>query len=158
MPTVDVAQQRAVPVALDDAFRGTLTLQLPTLFRRWYGPIPPIKEVRDQTGEWGTLGQTRTIALTGGGTMRERLTEVDPPNAFGYELTEITGAVAPLVERIEGRWTCTPTGTGTEIGWQWRMHPRSALTRPLVALVGKLWLGYARNALAELSDQLVASA
>jgi len=42
-------------------------MPLPTLFKRWYGPIPPIKEVRDQSGDWDTVGQSRRIFLTGGG-------------------------------------------------------------------------------------------
>ncbi len=152
---VSVAQTRAIPVAVDDAYRATLPIELPTLFRRWYGPIPPIKEVRDQGGEWGTVGQTRTIALTGGGTMCEELIRIDRPSSFAYRITDVTGALGPLVDHIDGEWTFAPLGTGTEVGWHWTLHPKSALTRPGVVLLGKLWRGYARGALAELSDELI---
>ena len=37
-----VEQSRAIPVGVEDAFRGTLPMPLPPLFRRWYGPIPRI--------------------------------------------------------------------------------------------------------------------
>ena len=43
-----VEQSRAIPVVPAEAFAKTLPMALPTLFRRWYGPIPPIKAVRDQ--------------------------------------------------------------------------------------------------------------
>lgn len=155
MQPVHVEQSRAVPVSVEDAFRRTLSLPLPDLFRRWHGPIPPIKEVRDQDGEWGTVGQTRTIALTGGGTMREELTSVEPPSSFRYRITAVTGALGPLVDHIDGEWAFAPIGTGTEVTWRWTLHPKSKATRPGVVALGKLWPGYARKALAELSEQLL---
>ena len=68
-PTV-VAQSRTIPVSVDYAYEKTLPLPLPTLFRHWYGPLPPIKSIRDEPPSWDTVGQTRTIVLTGTGTLR----------------------------------------------------------------------------------------
>jgi hypothetical protein len=150
-----VEQSRAIPVTPDDAFRGTLPMPLPTLFRRWYGPIPPIRAVLDQTGEWETVGQTRTVNLVGGGSMREELTSVDAPRSFGYTLTDVKGPLAPLVRRVEGEWIFTPAGTGTEVTWRWTIHPRSALAARAMPVFGKVWRGYARQALEVLSEQLV---
>ena len=42
--------------------------------------------------------------------MHEELTRVDPPQAFGYTLTEITGPLAPLVDHIDGEWLFDPGG------------------------------------------------
>jgi len=81
---LSVERSRAIPVNREEAFDRTLPMPLPTLFRTWYGPIPPIKEVRDQRGDWRSVGETRTIALAGGGTMRETLTEVDPGHVATY--------------------------------------------------------------------------
>ena len=86
-----VEQSLVIAVPVEDAFRRTLPMPLPDLFKRWHGPIPPIKEVRDQTGAWDAAGQTRTVFLAGGGSMREELTSVDPPRSFGYLLTKIRG-------------------------------------------------------------------
>lgn len=155
MRPLNVEQSRVIPVTVDDAFRGTLPLPLPRLFRRRYGPIPPIKEVRGQTGEWNAVGQTRVVLLVGGGSMREELTSVDPPHSFGYTLSEITGPMAPLVGHVEGEWAFTTAEAGTTVTWRWTIHPRSALTAPLLPVLGWLWKGYARQALAELSKQLV---
>ncbi|HET9877164.1 MAG TPA: SRPBCC family protein [Mycobacterium sp.] len=150
-----VEQSRAIPVEVEKAFGGTLPLPLPVLFRRWYGPIPPIKQVRDQTGEWDAAGQARTVLLTGGGSMRELLTRVDPPHSFDYTLSDITGPLAPLVRLVEGQWWFTPKGTGTQVAWRWTIHPRSVLATPVLPVFGRLWKGYARRALEELSTQLV---
>ncbi len=151
-----VEQSRAIPVSVENAFRGTLPMPLPALFRRWYGPIPPIKAVQNQTGEWGTVGQTRTVVLTGGGSMREELTRVDAPHSFGYLLSQITGPMSPLVSRVEGDWLFTPVGTGARVTWRWAIQPRSRLAAPALPVFGRLWRGYARQALEELSRELVA--
>jgi hypothetical protein len=149
-----VEQSRAIPVGREAAFRDMVPMPLPILFRRWYGPIPPIKDVR-QTGDWDAVGQTRTVVLTGGGSMREELTHFEPPNSFGYKLTDIKGPMAPLVGRVDGEWRFDPVGTGTEVTWRWTIHPRSALSAPALPVFGRLWRGYARQALEELSNQLV---
>ncbi len=149
-----VEQSRVIAVAVEDAFNGTLPLPLPQLFRHWYGPIPPIKEVLGQTGHWEAVGQTRLVRLIGGGSMREELTSVDPPRSFGYRLTEITGPLAPLVRWVEGRWQFTPTVAGTIVTWGWDIHPRSAPAAVAMPVLGRLWKGYARRALAQLATLL----
>ena len=156
-PTVIVQQSRAIPVTVSDAFSDTLSLPLPTLFRHRHGPIPPVKAVRDQAGDWGTAGQTRTVVLSDGGSMREELTAVDAPTAFRYRLTDIKGPLAPLLSHVEGEWLFSPAGTGTEVTWRWIMHPRSAFGRLAVIGFARLWRGYATKALAELSDQLLSA-
>lgn len=150
-----VEQSRAIPVDPAEAFARTLPMPLPTLFRRWYGPIPPIKDVRDQTGDWQQVGAPRTIVLTGGGTMRETLTSVDPPTSFTYTITGITGPMSPLIDHVEGAWMFTPQGTGTKVTWRWTLHRKSALTAPALPVFAKLWQGYARQSLESLSDYLV---
>lgn len=150
-----VEQSRAIPVTQEAAFSGTVPIPLPTLFHRWYGPIPPIKTVKDQTGDWDSVGQRRTVYLTGGGSMREQLTSYDPPRSFGYTLSDVKGPLAPLVDHVEGRWSFAPVGTGTKVTWRWSIHPRSSVSALLLPAFGKLWLGYARQSLEALSNQLV---
>ena len=155
--TLAVQQSRVIPVSVDDAFAGTLPIPLTTVFSRWYGPIGPIKEVRDQHGEWGIVGQTRTVLLSPTGSFHEELTRLDPPHSFGYVLTDISGPMALLVGRADGEWTFTPTGTGTSgttVTWRWNIHSRWALTAPLLPVLGRLWKGYARRSLEALSAEL----
>jgi hypothetical protein len=153
--SISVEQSRAIPVAVEDAFAKTLPIPLPLIFSRRYGLIPPIKQVRDQTGEWATAGQTRTALLVGGGSAQEVLTSVDPPHSFGYTLSGIKGPLALLVSLIEGEWTFTPAGTGTAVSWRWTIHARSAATAPALPAFGAMWKGYARQALEVLSTELV---
>jgi Polyketide cyclase / dehydrase and lipid transport len=150
-----VEQSRAIPVSVENAFHGTLPLPLPTLFRRWYGPIPPIRAVQNQTGEWDAVGQTRTVLLTGGGSMREELTNIDAPHSFGYTLSDITGPMSPLVSRVDGEWLFAAAGTGTRVTWRWAIRPRSRLAAPALPVFALLWRGYARQALEDLSSELL---
>jgi hypothetical protein len=145
-----VAQSGAMPVAPKDAFDAVFWMDVPTVFRRWYGPFPPIKAV---TGDWGSVGQARTLKLVGGASMREELVHADAPNSFGYALTEIKGPLATLVKRVEGEWAFAPSGNGTTATWQWTLHPRSAFTAPMLPVFARLWRGYARQSLDELSKQ-----
>lgn len=150
-----VSQSLTIPIGQRDVFRDMVPMPLPSLFRRWYGPIPPIKDVRDQTGDWDAVGQSRTIVLVGGGSMREELTTFNPSHSFGYTLSDIKGALAPLVGRVDGEWVFEPLGSGTTVTWRWTIYPRSGLTAPLLPVFARLWKGYARQSLQELSKQLV---
>jgi Polyketide cyclase / dehydrase and lipid transport len=152
--TLAVQQSRVVPVSIEDAFAGTLPIPLTTVFSRWYGPIGPVKEVRDQSGDWDTAGQTRTVLLSPSGSFHEELTRLDAPHAFGYALTGITGPLKLLVGRADGEWTFTPSGTATTITWSWNIHAASPLAAPFLPLLGRLWKGYARQSLATLSAEL----
>jgi hypothetical protein len=153
--SVVVAQSRAIPIAVEDAFDRTLPIPLPTICSRWYGPIPPIKDVRDQTGGWDAAGQTRVVLMVGGGSLQEELTSVDPPRSFAYTLSGVKGPLAPLVSSIDGKWSFAPAGTGTRVTWQWTLHAKSAVTAPVLPAFARIWKGYARGVLEELSLQLV---
>jgi hypothetical protein len=149
-----VEQSHVLLVDVREAYDGTLPLPLPTLFRRWYGPIPPIRAVLSQSGDWDAVGRTRTVVLTGGGSMREELTRVDPPHVFGYTLSDIRGPLSPLVSKVDGEWLFAPSGSGTTVTWRWTIHPRTRLAAPALPLFGWLWHGYARRALDELGRLL----
>ena len=150
-----VEQSRAIPVDVQRAFDLTLPVPLTTIFCRRYAALPPISEVRGQDGIWGETGQTRVVVTTDGGTMREQLVEVDPPHSFDYRLSDITGPMRPLVDSVEGRWEFNPAGTGTLVTWRWTLHPRG-LGSPFMPVFCRMWRSYARQALEELSDVLLA--
>ncbi|WP_068269263.1 SRPBCC family protein [Aldersonia kunmingensis] len=147
-------ESRAISLPLADAYHGTIVFPLPELFRHRSGPIPPIKEIRDQDGEWGTVGQTRTILLQGGGSVREELTSVDAPNSFGYRLAEVKGPMSLLFTAVDGLWSFAPDGTGTNVSWQWTVHPRAAVPGFVISAFAHYWHDFAGKSLAELSTRL----
>ncbi len=151
-----VSSSRTVPVEVEETFDRVIVEPLPRVFSRRYGAFAAIREVRDQTGDvWGTVGQSRRIVLTDGGAVTEQLTTVERPTAFGYHLSEFKGPLKMLVASIEGEWRFEPAGTGTRITWSWVIEPASAVGRYSLPLLGRLWRGYARQALEEIEQILV---
>lgn len=149
-----VQQSRTYPVPIERAFDVVLSAPLPGIFDRRYALLPPITQVLDQVGDWGSVGQTRTIGLGDGGTMRERLETVTPPSEFSYRIDGFTGINKTLFAAVDGRWAFAPDGEGTCITWTWTVHPTSSLTALALPLVGLMWNGYARQALACIATLL----
>lgn len=155
---VHLSSSRVVPVPLERTFDEVLPAPLPTIFSRRFGLLPPIKEVRDQEGSWGAgLGQSRTIATSDGGTMKETLTTLERPQRFGYTLSDISGPMRPLVGSVEGMWSFEPAGTGTRITWSWVLHPTNGMTALAMPLFARMWRGYARQGLEDIEKVLVGS-
>ena len=146
---------RAYPVPVEQAFDAVLSTPLPELFRHRYGPLPPIRSVTGFTEPWATAGQTRRITLSDGGTLLESLTEVARPTRFAYRISEITGALKPMVGGIDGAWSFEPAGTGVRVTWTWDVEPASTASGYLMPVFGKLWDGYARQALENLEGLLL---
>jgi hypothetical protein len=153
---LELESSRTYPVSVEHAYDVLLPTPPPELFSRRYAAIPPIREIRDQEGEWGILGQTRTIKLSDGGTMRETLTSIDRPASFGYRISDVTGPMKPLVTEISGEWRFDPVGTGVRITWAWTVHPRGRLGGLAMPVFARMWRGYARQAMDEIEGLLVA--
>lgn len=148
---LELACSRTYPATPEAMFDAFVPVDLATLFHRRYGPIPPIVGTR-QDGLWGTAGQVRTVLLAGGGSMQEQLLSVDRPHGFTYRITGVTGPMKPLASSIDGRWSFTPIGTGVRVTWQWTLRPASAAVGPLLPIFGRLWRGYARQALDRIEE------
>ena len=154
MPPVTFSASETYASPTQQAFDAVLPAPLPGIFDRRHLALPPITEVHDQTGDWSRPGETRTIVLSDGASMRERLVAVEPPHRFDYELDALTGPLGLLVRRVEGRWAFEPAGGGTRVTWSWQVHPRSPLTRPAVLAVRAMWNGYARLGLQRVGQLL----
>ena len=155
MSTVKVAESHTVAVPLEAAYDGTMKVPLPDIFGHRHLAIPPVVRIEGQDGEWGReVGQTRTIRTSDGGSLHETLREMDRPRRFGYRVDQVRGPMRPLVRHLDGAWSFEPDGTGTKVTWSWEITPTSALTAPLVKVVGRMWHGYARKALATLDSIL----
>ncbi|HZC72642.1 MAG TPA: SRPBCC family protein [Jatrophihabitans sp.] len=147
---------RTYPVHVEEAFDTVLTTPLESIFNRRHGPIPAVRATEGADGEvWGRAGQLRTIRLADGGSMREELISVERPGAFTYTLRDVTGPLKPLASHVDGRWSFTVAGTGTRVGWQWTMHPRSRAVSPVLPIFARLWRGLAVQALQRLEELLV---
>ena len=154
MATITLSESRDVPVPAAEAFDRVLPHPLPEIFRRRRLAIPPVKAVRDQRGEWGTVGQTRTIVTADGGTVLETLVSANRPHSFGYTISAVRGPMKPLIATADGLWSFGPAGTGTRITWTWVLTPTAA-GRVVMPAFGAMWRGDARQALEEVEGILL---
>jgi hypothetical protein len=152
---VRLVHSRTFPAGVKRTFEELLPFPLERLFTQRFAAIPPIKQVRDQDGTWGTPGQTRTILLSGGGTMREELVEVTKPSRFAYRLTHVTGPMKALVRSIDGAWEFERAGTGVRVTWSWTVHPRGRIGSASMPALRRMWTSYARRNFENLEKLLV---
>ena len=146
-------QSKLVPAPPDVPFGMLSELPLDHIYRRWYWVIPPIRRVIYDDGAWNRVGQRRTMVLQGGTAIAE-VVHVDPPTSFGYELSSMTGLLAPLISQVEGKVDLVPVAGGTEVMWQWTIHPRSLVVVPAVYVFARLWPSWALKALDYLAAQV----
>src|SRR5690606_6328734 len=85
----------------------------PVRFYPRSGPLPGVGRGEDASGAWDAPGQSRKLVLSDGGTVVERLTEVDAPRVFRYRLTDFTGSFAALVAYAEADWDFVVATPGT---------------------------------------------
>lgn len=152
--STSVRQSRFIAEAVPAVFAAALSLPLPQLYCRRYGPMPPIVDVHDQQGPWNTPGQSRILVLADGGRMREQLLSIEPPHRFANRLTVLSGPFRPLVAVVEESWSFQSLGERTEATWEWNLYPRSRLAALVVPVVGRLWRGYARGVLEQLASEV----
>ncbi len=143
-------------VAVDAAraFDALLATPRQSIFARGFAAFPPVDDVRDQQGDWDTVGQSRTLLLGDGGSVQETLTSVDRPHSFGYVLDDIHGRLRPFVTSIDGVWSVAQEDGGSRISWAWTMHPAAPPARLTMTVIGRLWQGYADLALKRVEAML----
>lgn len=154
-PPLELETSRTFPVTVERAFEVVLPAPLEQVFARRFGALGPVRGVRGQTGAWGRVGQTRVIELADGGTLTEELTTVEPHREFTYRIADVTGPMRALVTSLDGRWSFEPAGTGARITWAWTVHPASSLAGLAMPVFGRLWRGYARQAMEEIETLLL---
>jgi hypothetical protein len=134
-----------VPATPEAAYDGVLAAPLEELFTQRVGPIPPVRECTGQDGEWGTVGQTRTVVLADGSRNLETLVVADRPGSYRYRLTDFTGPMKGLIRDVDGEFAFAQEGAGTRVTWSWRIRPTNSAARLLLPVVGLFWRRYAEK-------------
>lgn len=138
-----LSSSTVVPASPDVAFDAVLAAPLEDLFPHRAGMIPPVRESRDQSGPWGTVGQTRTVVLADGSTNLETLVAADRPGVYRYQLSRFTGPMKALVAGVDGTFSFVSEGPGTRVTWSWEIRATSAVARLALPVLGVFWRQYA---------------
>ena len=122
----------------------------PTRFYPKFGPLPATVAVRNQSGPWNVVGQTRTLRLSDGGHVIETITDVVENSFFAYELTDFQKVFKRLVDHARAEWTFTAVEGGTLVHWTYEFVPNKRWGW-LVGLIVRLWWEpYMRSVLPEI--------
>ena len=122
----------------------------PARFYPKHGPIPATIAVREQTGPWDVIGQTRKLLLADGGHVIETITDVEKEAFFAYELTDFQKLFKLLVHHARAEWTYTAQPGGTLVHWTYTFYPRRRWGW-LLTLIVRLWWGpYMHRVLPEI--------
>ena len=117
------------------------------------GVLPAVTAVRDQSGPWTTVGQTRTLVLSDGGHVVETITDASSPTFFAYDLSDFQKLFGWLVSGATATWSFEREETGTRIRWTYAFHPRPG-RRWVVALIVRLaWAPYMRLVLPPIAAE-----
>ncbi len=150
--SLHLEESRTVPGSQEHVYDAAITTALPTIFRHRHVVMPPVKATSGEDGVWGErVGQSRTIHLADGGSVKETLTLSERPSRSEYSITELRGPLKLLVSHAEGAWRFEPAGADhTSVTWAWTLHPTNGVTARLLPVIGVFWRGYATKALAEV--------
>ena len=122
----------------------------PSRFYPKFGPIPATVAVREQTGPWNVIGQSRKLILGDNGHVVETITDVDEPNFFAYELTDFQKLFKLLVDHARAEWTFTEVEDGTLVSWTYEFFPRPRWGWAVRLIVARAWEPYMRQVLPEI--------
>lgn len=129
----------------------------PTRFYPKSGVLPGVAEVRDQTGAWVAAGQTRTLVLTDGGTVKETLTAAAEP-LFAYDLSTFTGFFGMLVAAGRSEWRVTPSRTGSSIVWTYTFTAKPGRGFIVATIMRLAWAPYMRKVLPAIAASTTTTA
>lgn len=122
----------------------------PARFYPRFGVIPATIGVKEQTGPWNVVGQSRMLELGDGGHVIETITDVQQPTFFAYELTDFQKVFKVLVDHARAEWTFTPVEGGTLVSWSYEFFPRARWGWLLNIIVARAWEPYMRSVLPEI--------
>lgn len=131
-----------------------LTPSDPTRFYPKFRIIPATVRVENQTGAWDAVGQTRTLHLSDGSSVRETTKDVERPGFFAYELTNFTKAFGPLVYRARAEWLFDAVEGGTRITWTYTFFARPGRGWIVALIVNLAWAAYMRRVMPGLVDEV----
>lgn len=118
----------------------------PARFYPRSGVLPAVVAVRDQSGAWDAVGQTRTLVLSDGGTVRETLRTVSAP-VFAYDLSHFTGFFGGLVDGGRSEWRVDGQLTGSRITWTYTFSARRGRGLLVAAIMRLAWARYMHRVL-----------
>jgi hypothetical protein len=157
LKTISSSVSAEVGVNTLDAFSHVVPIDLTSIFKG-YGLLPAVIGVEAQTGKWDAIGQTKTVHLSDGSSVKELLTQYQRPDYFSYVVSDFSGILGFLITSAVGEWwfeSGNLSPNSTLIRWSYTFIPKSLIAVPILWIVNKfLWAGYMRSVMSTIQLQL----
>lgn len=146
-----------VPLDRHAAFFAAAALDAPKIILP-HGPIPGVRSIDGHTGPWSEIGQERTVTLTNGDTVFEKLDVFLPGVSLAYDVREFTGFFGSLVHEAFGEWEFQDVSPGrSTVLWRYTFAATEPLFRPLLwAILNGFYKGFMKAALARFLAEIEA--
>lgn len=115
-----------------------------------YGPLPGIKQAEFETETAEIIGTRIRVTNRDGSTHVEEIVEWEPTRRLRWHMHEFSPPVSRLATGFDETWEFKRDGDQTKVIRSFEMHPKSALTGPLLWLIS-FWL---RRAIARHLEQM----
>ena len=115
-----------------------------------YGPVPGIKQAEFETKTAEIVGTRIRVTNRDGSTHVEEIVEWEPTRRLRLHMYEFSPPVSRLAMAFDESWDFKQDGDQTHVVRSFEMHPKSAVTRPLLWLISFLL----RRAIARHLEQM----
>ena len=148
-----------VDAPIGQVWERFVPIELPQVFPRAKGPIPPVVATEGQDGRWDEVGRSRTVVLGDGSRVHEAITLSEPSGGapaegaarFGYTVSGFSGPLGRLAREARGFWTFEAHRDRTAIEWTYAFQPTGVLARPILAfIIATFWRSYMRDGMANV--------
>lgn len=124
-----------VPLDRYAAFSAAAALDAPNIILP-HGPIPGVRAVDGHSGPWSEIGQERTLTLTNGDTVFEKLDVFLPGVSLAYDVREFTGLFGSLVHEAFAEWAFQDTAPGRSVVlWRYTFAATEPFFRPVLWVI-----------------------
>lgn len=127
------------------------TLHSPALYYGRFGVIPAVSGVKGQHGDWDSVGKTRTLSLSDGGSVVEEITDVATHEFFAYNLSHFTGVFGAIVAGARAEWDFWRSPSGSGIRWTYSFTAKPGAGVVVALIVRVVWARYMRVTLAKIA-------
>ncbi len=136
------------------AAAATNTDNLAKFFSGYALLIPAITSASIDGGGEPREGAMRSVSLSDGTHIRERITRFEVPAAHGYEIVEMNALQRLFCTTMISLWTFADEGSATRVVWHYTIVPKGPFTRPLAWGVGRLFQRAMQRCLEDLAASL----
>lgn len=103
-----------------------------------YGPLPGIKQAEFETKTTEVVGTRIRVTNRDGSSHIEEIVEWQPTRRLRLHMHEFSPPLSRLATSFDEAWEFDRMGDRTQVVRSFEMHPRSALTRPVLWLISLL--------------------